>query len=147
MSDKDVDIKEEEEVKETAEENKEAEEEIKEEQTDDTVEAVEEEEADSEEELDSEDEETCSCQDKKLTFFRSFCASLIDEGVCLGAAYLLELLFNFIIKYIGYKVTDQLAIILIFFVTLKVLYTSIMESKFNGETIGKGLFNIKVIKK
>lgn len=137
MSDKEIDIVEKEEEVVQEEEIKEGD-------------STEEEQAELEK-LDEVVEETpCCCGgEKNVTFFRSLLATLVDSAICLGIAYVLEFLFDIIIKLpaIGYMVTNKVSILFIIFILTSVLYTSIMESKFKGETIGKGLFNIKVIKK
>ena len=87
-------------------------------------------------------------REKRVTFPMSFCAIMIDEAVCLGIAYVLELIVNQIMNAAsGYVFNNTLEALSLIFIVLQILYVSIMESKFKGQTIGKILFNLKVVEK
>lgn len=147
MSDKEIDIVEDKETKEEEVTEKELKDEaVKEE----IIEGDSKEEEGKKKEKFNEISAPCCCTaEKKITFFRSFLANIVDSAICLGVAYVFEFLFDIIIKSpaIGYMVTNKVSVLFIIFVIVSIIYTSVMESCFKGETLGKGLFNIKVIKK
>lgn len=85
---------------------------------------------------------------KKVTFPMSFFATIIDEAICLGVAYALEFAINALMKVsIGYTFNNTIEAIFLLYIIIKIIYVPVMECKFKGQTLGKSLFNLKVVEK
>lgn len=85
---------------------------------------------------------------KKSMFSMSFCAAFVDGAMCLGIAYVLEFIVNAIMKAaLGYVFNNTVEALVLMLVIVQILYVSIMESAFKGQTLGKMLFNLKVVQK
>lgn len=85
---------------------------------------------------------------KGVSFKNSFMAILIDTVVVTGSSLVGLLIFNkVILKLLGLKIVNEYrgSVLLIIFIIISILYTSIMESK-KGNTIGKKYCDLKVEK-
>lgn len=77
------------------------------------------------------------------TGFKGFIANLVDQVVTLAIAGILELVFDFVIKFMGYQVSDKLGILLVMYIVVSCLYTPILENVGVGKnTIGKKIFKL-----
>ena len=77
---------------------------------------------------------------KKATGFKGLLASIVDQVVSLAIAGIAELVFDFLIKFVGYQVSDKLGILLIMYIIVACLYTPLFESIGSKSTIGKKIF-------
>ena len=84
-------------------------------------------------------QQTVGC---KKTGFKGVIACVIDQAISLAIAGVLELVFDFVIKFIGYQVSDKLGILLVMYVIVSCLYTPILENSGDGRTIGKKIFKL-----
>lgn len=84
-------------------------------------------------------QQTVEC---KKSGFKGVIASIIDQAVSLAIAGIAELVFDFVIKFMGYQVSDKLGILLVMYVIVCCLYTPIFENSGNGRTIGKKLLKL-----
>ena len=77
------------------------------------------------------------------TGFKGFLANLVDQVVSVAIAGILELVFDFVIKFMGYQVSDKLGILLVMYIVVSCLYTPILENVGLGKnTIGKKIFKL-----
>ncbi|PRR78056.1 RDD family protein [Clostridium liquoris] len=93
-------------------------------------------------------EEAHKKETKGVSFKNSFMAILIDTIVVTGISLVGLLIFNrVILKLLGLKIVSEYkgSVLLIIFIIVSMLYTSIMESK-NGNTIGKKYRDLRVEK-
>lgn len=84
--------------------------------------------------------------EKKVSFGDAFIATLVDV-ITIGLISSIGLfVFNAILKVAGYYVKDVIPMFLIIYLIVTLLYTSIMESSKNADTIGKRVARLKLIK-
>jgi RDD family. len=84
--------------------------------------------------------------EKKVSFGDAFIATLVDI-ITVGLISAIGLfIFNVILKVAGYYVKDVIPMFLIIYLIVTLLYTSIMESSKNADTIGKRVARLKLIK-
>lgn len=84
--------------------------------------------------------------EKKVSFGDAFIATLVDI-ITVGLISSIGLfIFNVILKVAGYYVKDVIPMFLIIYLIVTLLYTSIMESSKNADTIGKRIARLKLIK-
>lgn len=76
-------------------------------------------------------------------FTRIF-AKVLDEAISLGVASLLMVVFDLILRLIGFRIVDTayVAMLFIFFFIVNCLYSPIMEKVKDGRTFGKRIMNI-----
>lgn len=88
-------------------------------------------------------QETVEVKKSNGTGFKGFIANLVDQVIALAIAGILELVFDFVIKFMGYQVADKLGILLVMYVIVSCLYTPIFENVGIGKnTIGKKIFKL-----
>ncbi|SFC30395.1 hypothetical protein [Clostridium uliginosum] len=69
-------------------------------------------------------------------------STAIDQIVTLAISGIVLVIFDFILKVIGYNVLMPLAFLLIFYYLVNVLYTPIVEKTRLKKSIGKRILNI-----
>lgn len=76
-------------------------------------------------------------------FTRIF-AGVLDQAISLGVAALLMVIFDLILRLIGFKIVDTayITMLLVFFFIVNCLYSPIMEKVKDGRTFGKRIMNI-----
>lgn len=87
-------------------------------------------------------QQTVEVNKSNKTGFKGIIASIIDQAVSLAIAGIMELVFDFVIKFMGYQVSDKLGILLIMYVIVCCLYTPIFENTADKRTIGKKIFKL-----
>lgn len=130
-------------------ENNADEKEILEEQTNTEEEIEEVSEAESEEAIEESVNETEKMEDtqeqtaaNKISFINSLCAVILDEAIAGILSIALLYIADAVLKYAGYAITERPSMLLIIFIVVSVLYTSITETALNGKTFGKKFFNV-----
>ncbi|AOR22697.1 RDD family protein [Clostridium taeniosporum] len=88
-------------------------------------------------------EDNSNVEKNKPSLLKRIFAGVIDQVVTLAISGLLLIVFDFIIKFIGYMVAMPLGILIIFYFIINVIYISLMDSTKSGQSIGKRIFNIK----
>lgn len=74
---------------------------------------------------------------KAVKFIKRLLAATIDQIVVIAIALLLLLVFDFILKLIGFYIAERQPMFLIVYVITNILYSTICESTNLGRTIGK----------
>lgn len=74
---------------------------------------------------------------KAVKFIKRLLAATIDQIVVIAIALLLLLVFDFILKLIGFYIAERQPMFLIIYVITNILYSTICESTNLGRTIGK----------
>jgi len=81
----------------------------------------------------------------KISFKDTFVSSIVDLAVTGAATAVGLFLIDAILRVTaGYYIKEKVSFSLIIFVIVSLLYTSIMESSKNEDTIGKRLLKLKV---
>lgn len=82
-----------------------------------------------------------------VSFKDAFMSSILDILVTGAISVAGLYIFDFILRITaGYYVKEKVSIFLIIYLIVTALYTTIMESSKNGNTIGKRAANLKTIK-
>lgn len=79
---------------------------------------------------------------KGASFFMKILSNIIDQLVVLAMSGIILVIFQFILKFIGYNVIMPLGFLLIFYYIVNVLYSSITGNTKSNRSIGKRVFNI-----
>ncbi|MDR5586166.1 MULTISPECIES: RDD family protein [Clostridium] len=80
---------------------------------------------------------------EKPSLLKKIFASVIDQLVTMALSGVSLIIFDFIIKFIGYKVSMPLGILIMFYFIVNVLYMPLMEKTKSSKSIGKRIINIK----
>jgi hypothetical protein len=82
-------------------------------------------------------------EDKKVEeepgFLKRFLSGIIDQILSIAISLLLLVIFDAIIKLIGFQVSDRESMFLIMYIITNVLYRPILETTKLKETIGRKL--------
>lgn len=73
---------------------------------------------------------------KGMIFFKRILSGIIDQGISIAIALILLLVFNTVLKLIGFYVVDREPIFFIIYVITNILYTPICNSSKLEKTIG-----------
>ncbi|MBU5592712.1 RDD family protein [Clostridium sp. MSJ-4] len=92
-----------------------------------------------------EEKEIVKGKEEKVTFFESIQATIIDQIVIGGASFILIIIFDFVIKFIGLRVTDKMGIYFIMYIILNIVYSPIMEKTKMKNTLGRKISKIKLV--
>ena len=74
-------------------------------------------------------------------FFNKLMVGVVDQAFLLAVSLGVLFVFDFIIRFIGYKVVDRIGIYFIIYVLTNVLYNPILTSSSLKNTIGNKIFN------
>lgn len=74
---------------------------------------------------------------KAVKFIKRLLAATIDQIVAIAFALLLLLVFDFLLKFVGFYIAQRQAMFLVIYVITNILYSTICESTKLGRTIGK----------
>lgn len=75
----------------------------------------------------------------RVSFLKSFSAVIVDEVIIGIISVIVLYIFDALLKLGGYFVAQRVGMLLLIFVVVSVLYTSIMEAGKQGKTVGKRL--------
>lgn len=81
-------------------------------------------------------------KDKSTRFFKNILANILDQVILVAVSGVLLLLFDFIIRILGYMVVTPLAVSLIIYFIMNCIYEPIMKKTKLGMTIAKKILNI-----
>lgn len=76
---------------------------------------------------------------KKAGVIRKCVASIIDQYICFGLAVIAVYVFNLLLNLIGYGVADFMAVLMIGYGIMNVLYFAILDSSKLNTTLGRKL--------
>lgn len=74
---------------------------------------------------------------KAVKFIKRLLAATIDQIVAIAFALLLLLIFDFLLKFVGFYIAQRQPMFLVIYVITNILYSTICESTKLGRTIGK----------
>ena len=74
---------------------------------------------------------------KAVKFIKRLLAATIDQIVAIAFALLLLLIFDFLLKFVGFYIAQRQPMFLVIYVITNILYMTICESTKLGRTIGK----------
>lgn len=77
---------------------------------------------------------------KKRSFIAILGANIIDQCICILAAMVLVLIITFVLPFMGYRVANSAMIILIVYIVVNILYTTILQGTKSGKTLGGKIF-------
>ncbi|MGL4772473.1 MAG: RDD family protein [Clostridium sp.] len=91
--------------------------------------------------------ETKNVKDIKVeagNLFQKVISNILDQAIVLGCGALLLVVFDFIIRIVGFKVAQgyHTQMLLIMYFITNVLYFSLISNLKDGRTIGKRIMNI-----
>lgn len=101
------------------------------------------------EEINSEAKELLSKEENQIngccksSLIKRIFAGVIDQLITLSISGIALIIFDFVIKFAGYKVSMPLGILMIFYFIANVLYMPIMDRTKLEKSIGKRILNIK----
>lgn len=78
----------------------------------------------------------------KGSLFTRILSGVLDQAILIGVAALLEVVFDLILRLVGFMVVDYVPILLIIFFMVNCIYSPIMERVKDGRTFGKRIMNI-----
>lgn len=76
----------------------------------------------------------------KRSFVAMLGANIIDQCICVLAAMVVVLVITFVLPFMGYRVANSAMIILIVYIIINILYTTILQSTKTGKTLGGKIF-------
>lgn len=79
--------------------------------------------------------------DANPSYIKRLIASILDQAIIIGISAIILMIFDFIIGFIGYMVTEPTAILFIIDIIVNIIYQSILQSK-DKRTIGKRILGI-----
>ena len=77
----------------------------------------------------------------KSGFLNKLIVGVVDQAFLLAVSLGVLFVFDFVIRFIGYKVADRVGIYFIIYVLANVLYSPILTSSSLKATIGNKIFN------
>jgi|GEM_PF-3518522 len=83
---------------------------------------------------------------KRTSFGDLFIANFVDVLAISAISFIILSLFQIIIKFIGYKVSDMMSMYLIMFIIISLFYAPICHKSKLGTTIGNKLFYLSLKK-
>lgn len=83
---------------------------------------------------------------KRTSFGDLFIANFVDVLTISAISFIILSLFQIIIKFIGYKVSDMMSMYLIMFIIISLFYAPICHKSKLGTTIGNKLFYLSLKK-
>ena len=75
-------------------------------------------------------------------FFKNVLVNILDQAIVLAASGILLLLFDYMIRIIGYMVITPLAVLVIIYFIMNSIYEPIMKKTKLRKTIAKKILNI-----
>lgn len=79
--------------------------------------------------------------DAHPSFIKKLFSNILDQAVILGVSAILLLVFDFLIGFIGYMVSEPIAILLIIYVIVNICYNALFEAR-DKRSIGKRILGI-----
>ncbi|WP_252235147.1 RDD family protein [Clostridium sp. CH2] len=87
--------------------------------------------------------ENNSNEEEKQSLLKKIFASVIDQLVTISISGIALIIFDFIIGFMGYKVSMPIGILIIFYFIVNALYMPLMEKTKLRKSIGRKVINIK----
>ncbi len=87
--------------------------------------------------------ENNSNEEEKPSLLKKIFASVIDQLVTISISGIALIIFDFIIGFMGYKVSMPIGILIIFYFIVNALYIPLMEKTKLRKSIGRKIINIK----
>ncbi|AIY80404.1 RDD family protein [Clostridium botulinum] len=87
--------------------------------------------------------ENNSNEEEKPSLLKKIFASVIDQLVTISISGIALIIFDFIIGFMGYKVSMPIGILIIFYFIVNALYMPLMEKTKLRKSIGRKVINIK----
>ncbi|ACD23124.1 MULTISPECIES: RDD family protein [unclassified Clostridium] len=87
--------------------------------------------------------ENNSNEEEKPSLLKKIFASVIDQLVTISISGIALIIFDFIIGFMGYKVSMPIGILIIFYFIVNALYIPLMEKTKLRKSIGRKVINIK----
>lgn len=88
------------------------------------------------------DEEDKEKEERHIPFFKNILANILDQFIILAFSSVSMLLFDFIIRIIGYMVTMPAQVLLIIYFIVNCIYGPIIKKTKLRKTIAKKILNI-----
>lgn len=77
---------------------------------------------------------------KKRSFISFLGANIIDQCICVLLSMVIVLVITFVLPFMGYRVANSSMIILIVYIVVNILYTTILQNTKAGKTFGSKIF-------
>ncbi|NFI93463.1 RDD family protein [Clostridium botulinum] len=87
--------------------------------------------------------ENNSNEEENPSVLKKIFASVIDQLVTISISGIALIIFDFIIGFMGYKVSMPIGILIIFYFIVNALYMPLMEKTKLRKSIGRKVINIK----
>ncbi|MBN1050951.1 RDD family protein [Clostridium botulinum] len=87
--------------------------------------------------------ENNSNEEENPSLLKKIFASVIDQLVTISISGIALIIFDFIIGFMGYKVSMPIGILIIFYFIVNALYMPLMEKTKLRKSIGRKVINIK----
>ncbi|WP_252234409.1 RDD family protein [Clostridium sp. ZS1] len=87
--------------------------------------------------------ENNSNEEENPSLLKKIFASVIDQLVTISISGIALIIFDFIIGFMGYKVSMPIGILIIFYFIVNALYMPLMEKTKLRKSIGRRIINIK----
>ncbi|WP_252243342.1 MULTISPECIES: RDD family protein [unclassified Clostridium] len=82
-------------------------------------------------------------EEENPSLLKKIFASVIDQLVTISISGIALIIFDFIIGFMGYKVSMPIGILIIFYFIVNALYMPLMEKTKLRKSIGRKVINIK----
>jgi lipopolysaccharide/colanic/teichoic acid biosynthesis glycosyltransferase len=107
----------------------------------DNVESVESE-ASIEESDKFENEDIINEEVKEPSLLKKLFSNILDQSLIIALSSILLIIFDFLIKFVGYMVVMPLGVLLIIYFIVNSLYSPILKNTRIKKTLGEKIFNI-----
>ncbi|MBN1066861.1 RDD family protein [Clostridium botulinum] len=81
--------------------------------------------------------------EENSSLLKKIFASVIDQLITISISGIALIIFDFIIRFMGYKVSMPIGILIIFYFIVNALYMPLMEKTKLRKSIGRRIINIK----
>lgn len=79
---------------------------------------------------------------KGHSFLKKLFSSILDQSLVIALSSILLIIFDFLIKFVGYMVVMPLGVLLIIYFIVNSLYSPIIKNSRLKKTLGEKIFNI-----
>lgn len=90
-------------------------------------------------------EESSVCDNtevKETSLLKKIFSNVLDQSLIIALSSILLIIFDFLIKFIGYMVVMPLGVLLIIYFIVNSLYSPILKNSKLKKTLGEKVFNI-----
>lgn len=93
-------------------------------------------------EVNMESVESINKEIKEHPFLKKLFSNVLDQSFIIALSSITLIIFDFLIKFIGYRVVMPLGVLLIIYFIVNSLYSPILKNSKFKKTLGEKLFNI-----